>query len=453
MNRTATNVSLKAGAAAVDITPEGSVFLFGYPHVPRMSNGVHDRLLSSALFLSNGATSLLLVANDVIFISKAMAARVRRRVESELGVPASHVVVAATHTHSGPKTADMLSNESDTVVPATDSAYVAHLENAIVEAARQAVEAARPVELGFVVANGSCVGGNRHDPAGPANAEVPVLVARDAEDHTYRAAMVICSMHPTVLHEDSTRISGDFPAMTRRYLQSHVFGETCTILHMTGPCGNQSPRHVARENTFAEAERLGTLLGKAVEQSLAGIAYRSDLHLACISALVDLPRRRMPSHEEARRRVQSAAGRLAQLRAEAAPRGQVRTAECDFFGAEETLALARAAEDGRLASMTDWLMPAELTALQIGPWQLVAWPGETYVEFALQLKAAYADLHVISLANGELQGYLVTEEAVRQQHYEANNALFSSPESGELLVARSLELLGRLRTQRGSACP
>ena len=48
---------------------------------------------------------------------------------------------------------------------------------------------------------------------------------------------------------------------------------------------------------------------------------------------------------------------------------------------------------------------------------------------------------MISLANGQLQGYLVTEEAVRQGWYEAMNSLFASPESGMALVETTLELL------------
>ena len=66
--------SLIAGAAAADITPEGPQFLFGYPHVPRYSTGIHDPLLSSALFLADGATlALLLIANDVIYVSRQTA--------------------------------------------------------------------------------------------------------------------------------------------------------------------------------------------------------------------------------------------------------------------------------------------------------------------------------------------------------------------------------------------
>jgi len=34
--------SLQAGAASVDVSPAGSQFLWGYPHVRRYSTGVHD---------------------------------------------------------------------------------------------------------------------------------------------------------------------------------------------------------------------------------------------------------------------------------------------------------------------------------------------------------------------------------------------------------------------------
>jgi hypothetical protein len=40
-----------------------------------------------------------------------------------------------------------------------------------------------------------------------------------------------------------------------------------------------------------------------------------------------------------------------------------------------------------------------------------------------------------------LQGYLVTAEAVLARHYEAMNALLASPQSGELLVRATRELL------------
>ena len=103
---------LMAGAATTDITPEEAVFLFGYPNVPRVSEGVHDRLLSTAIFLSDGRTPLLFVASDVVLISTALARRARQRIQQHTGIPVEHMVLSATHTHSGPVTADMLSNRA-----------------------------------------------------------------------------------------------------------------------------------------------------------------------------------------------------------------------------------------------------------------------------------------------------------------------------------------------------
>src|SRR5204863_9550945 len=120
----------------------------------------------------------------------------------------------------------------------------------------------------LTVADGSCVGTNRHDPAGPSDPQVPVLLVRDRDSQTFLSAMIVCSMHPTVLHEDSTLISGDFPAMTREYLQEHVLGRDCPVLYHMGLSGNQSPRHVTRSNTFDEAERLGGLLGRSIEKGV-----------------------------------------------------------------------------------------------------------------------------------------------------------------------------------------
>jgi hypothetical protein len=47
------------------------------------------------------------------------------------------------------------------------------------------------------------------------------------------------------------------------------------------------------------------------------------------------------------------------------------------------------------------------------------------------------------MANGELQGYLVTEEAVKKKWYEAMTSLFSSPESGMAFVEKTVELVER----------
>ena len=123
---------LMAGACAVEITPMDSQFLYGYPHVERYSTGVHDPLFSSALFLSDGKTQLMFIANDIIFISKQLSHRVRQRISERTGIPLHNLLITATHTHSGPITVNYISNENDAVVPKADEKFINHLENQFV---------------------------------------------------------------------------------------------------------------------------------------------------------------------------------------------------------------------------------------------------------------------------------------------------------------------------------
>jgi hypothetical protein len=433
---------LTAGAAAVDITPEDSQFLFGYPHVSRYSTGVYDPLLSSALYLDDGRCPLLFVANDVIYVCRDSVRRVRARIFRETGIPAERIMVTATHTHSGPLTVDTLNNGADPTVPKTDPRYVERLEDGIVRAAVNAFRNAQPAEIALAVADGSCVGTNRHDPKGPANPETPVLVVRNRESKSYIAVMIVCSMHPTVLHEDSTLYSADFPGMTRQYLQEHLLGKECTVVYHTGPSGNQSPRHVTKANTFDEAARLGGLLGQAILNALNTACYSDSMKLSAARAEVTFPRRTIPTAEQAEEHYRNSTERLENLRrADADPR-EARTAECDWFGAEETLALARAVAEGRHEAAIDSVLPAEILLMRIGPWFFAGWPGESFVEFAISVRKQYPQCHIITLANGELQGYLVTAEAVKNKWYEAMTSLFASPASGMILVEKTLELLG-----------
>ncbi len=434
--------TIRAGAGSVDITPRTPQFLYGYPHVPRISTGVHDPLLATALCVDDGTTAAMFIANDLIFVTRALADRVRARLAELTGVPAAHIMVTATHTHSGPVTVRYLSNEADPVVPEPDPAYLRQAEEGIIEAGRQAWESRRPAEAALAVADGSAVGTNRRDPAGPRDPHVPVLLVRAADTHDFIAAMAVCSMHPTVLHEDSTLISGDLPAMARRYVQEHLLGSGCPVVCHIGAAANQSPRYVTRGNTFEEADRLGRALGEAVVQTAAQAGYRQQLPIVCGRELIaDLPLRTFPAPDEAARRVSQAHECVANLRRAAAPRAAIRTAECDAFGAEETFTLARAAVEGRLQAAADTCLPVEVQLIRIGPWSFIGWPGEVSVEFGLTVKARSPDTYVITLANGELQGYVVTADIVAEGGYEANNALFKSPDAGDRLVEAAMRLL------------
>lgn len=431
---------LHAGAARVDITPAGPVFLFGYPHVPRLSAGVHDPLECAALYLRRGPAQALFLANDVIFVGKAHAAEIRRRIQERTGVPASAILVTATHTHSGPVMLDYVSNAADPVVPRADPAYLALFTERVVAAAEQAVRRATRAELGFAIARADGVGTNRHDPRGAADRDVPVIMARAASDHRPIAGLLVCAMHPTVLHEDSKLISADFPYFTRRYLQHVVLNSECPVLFHQGASGNQSPRHVTRANTFDEAQRLGEILGGNVAAAVRDLRFEPDVALRVRGGTVQPVPRVFPAADAAERQLAAARERFRKLAASGAPRQSVRTAECDVFGAEETAELARAAADGRLASAIAGCVPAEIQAITVGAWTFVGWPGEFFVEYALELRQRLPGTFVITMANGELQGYIVTEAAAKKAVYESTNAVFA-PSNGERFVDATVTLL------------
>lgn len=435
-------ISLRAGAASANITPQGSVFLFGYPHVPRCSIGVHDQLETAALYLRGGEGEVLFIANDLIFVSKQVAADVRRRICVKTGVPISAIIITATHTHSGPVMREHPVDASDPVVPKVDSAYLAFVTEQMTDVGCAAVRGAVPAEAALAVARAEGIGTNRHDPAGPADPDVPVLVVRSRGARTPLACMVAYAMHPTVLHEDSKLVSADFPGFTRRYLREQkLLPVSCPVLYHNGASGNQSPRHVTRANTFAEARRLGEELGECIARVFPGLEFSDQCPVESRAVSVDLQVREIPSPADAAAAVDRAAAHLAALRREQAPRAEVRTAECACFGAEKSVVLARAVAEGRLEKAVQGCSPAEVQVILVGPWRFVTWPGEFFVEYALEVKARSPRTFVITLANGELQGYIVTPEAVAIGSYEAGNALFS-PANGRRVVDATLALLG-----------
>lgn len=434
---------LLAGAATRRITPAGPFFLYGYPHVPRLSTGVHDDLLCSALYLRHGDSATLLLANDLVFVSRQLTHDVRDEIGRRTGMPPGSIAIAATHTHSGPVVVDYVSNRGDPVVPPADPACLHGLADRMVEAGCEAIGSARPAELGLHAIEVGGIGGNRHDPDGPADRDVPVLVVRDRDTRQPLACAVAVAMHPTVLHEDSTLVSADFPHFFREHLWRTVVPRSCALLFFNGASGDQSPRHAVRENTFAESARLGERLGRSVAAAIPGIPCRGDAVIRCASRKLDLEPRRLPALAEATAAAAAARHRFESLRAGGAPRADVRTAECDLFGAEETLELVRAEGDGALGQAAARCTPAEIQVVRIGSWTFSFWPGEFFVDYGLAVKAQSRNSVVVTLANGDLQGYIVTPEAERRGVYEAGNAVFA-PANGERFVRATVELIRSL---------
>ena len=99
---------------------------------------------------------------------------------------------------------------------------------------------------------------------------------------------------------------------------------------------------------------------------------------------------------------------------------------------------------GELSNAAGKCLPAEIQLIRVASTWFVAWPGEVFVAFAQRIHKEFPRAWIITLANGELQGYLTTSEAVEKHWYEASNAIFASPASGDILVETTSDLLRQI---------
>ncbi len=443
---------LRAGFGRADITPLNPCFLVGYPHVERISTGTHDSLFASALCLERAGTPLIFISVDLLFISPEWTNDCRRRISGATGVPSKNILIGATHTHSGPLTIDLLVWKGDPVVPPCDPEYMEHSCAATATAAIEAWNGLIPAGIAVTSADVSgLAGGNRIDPHGPEDPEAGLVMVRRLSDETPLAILAVYGMHPTVLHEDSTLFTGDFIAFTRAHLEK-AFG--AGVVYLNGVCGNQSPRRVVRAQTFAEAERLGLALGLSIEESLRSVSgFPTQIPLAASTKKVLMEGKTFPSKEVASARLIAARAKYEELKLAKASHAEVRTAECTVFGAEEVLTLSMAEASGEAETFRQRYREAEIQVFRLGDTAIVGWPGEFFVEYGLEVKSrAPVRTFITTMANGELQGYIVTPEAEREGGYEAQMAVFPAA-MGRRFVDETLQLISTLWASPPEATP
>jgi hypothetical protein len=104
--------SLRAGAAASNITPPLGVSLNG-GMADRKATYVHDELHARALVLDDGARRIAFVICDSCMIPREVIDIAKARASELAGIPADHVLVAATHTHSAPAAASVFQSDAD----------------------------------------------------------------------------------------------------------------------------------------------------------------------------------------------------------------------------------------------------------------------------------------------------------------------------------------------------
>src|SRR5262245_55979799 len=112
---------MKAGFYATDITPAlGMEKPGGYSKA--YPAAIHDPLKVRAAVLDDGQTTVAFAGIDTcLFQSPRIKGEIRAEVERRCGIPGDHILLAASHTHSGGPAAGLLPEEfADAPAPVHD---------------------------------------------------------------------------------------------------------------------------------------------------------------------------------------------------------------------------------------------------------------------------------------------------------------------------------------------
>src|SRR4030088_3180514 len=92
---------LRAGVAQAVITPPKGAPMAGY-YRQRAAEGTHDDLYAKALVFEKDGVKVALVACDLVSLPRRESEEARRIIQQKLGIPPDHVMISATHSHTGP---------------------------------------------------------------------------------------------------------------------------------------------------------------------------------------------------------------------------------------------------------------------------------------------------------------------------------------------------------------
>ncbi|MEW6302510.1 MAG: neutral/alkaline non-lysosomal ceramidase N-terminal domain-containing protein [Verrucomicrobiota bacterium] len=450
--------TLRAGAAAVDITPK--LFPLNMPggFEANMATAVHDPFRARALVLDDGRTKLAMVVVDNLGVAQETIDEAKAIASQQCGIPVDKMVVSSTHTHSGPP-----SNSKEGPEPAV--AYRKQLVAGIAESIVRAHAALRPAAVGAaahplpdevfnrrwhlkpgkmplnpfgkldkVKMNPGTSPDVIDRPAGPTDPDITVLSVQDTKRKPI-ALYANYSLH-YVGAAPRGMMSADYYGEFARLMPSRVRGDENFVAMMSnGTSGdiNNIPFGVTRPPR-EPFEQIRVVAQKAADT--AWFAFRkiekhqSDVRLGMLQRQITL-RLRQPDAED----VEKAKAVLA-IKDEAAKAKLPRLAE---NYARRTLSMAKGGT-----------ITVPLQALRIGDLAVCAIPFETFVEIGLDLKkrSPFPRTMVIGIANG-FNGYLPTPEQHLLGGYETwlgTNRV--QEDTSVILVKNLLEMLAELKEEK-----
>ena len=435
-------MGVKAGIATRVVTPEAGVKLFGYPRFKRVSTEVSDPLLASALHLRSGASGIILVSLDLFWMDTPTAKSIRSRISDAVSMTEPHLFVACTNNHSGPAMARPVCWMCDYRVPKPDEAYVEKVAFESVEAAGAAAATTMPSEVGWTRCTANIAGGGL-SPDAPGEMSADLLVVRLIDSKKVVAIAAACDLRPAALDEQSVQISADYPAHTRRLLKEH-FGDDCLLVQFTTPSGDQATPLASGGTGAQEAERVGRLFSEAVIAAVEGMGqgdFTSDPELSGRRTSIVPTRRKLPGLWDAQVIWGDRKGELRRLEEAGAPEEQVRAALRGVVETEGLVYMVRSDEARAMDGMLEPYGRVDVQVMRVADKCFAGMPGVLYSAYGDRIREATGGRAVpVSLANGELQGCIVTPEAAAEGMYSSLNSPFA-PAVGDKLVDAVLSIV------------
>ena len=217
--------TLRAGLSSGDITPRVGCLLAGYSNRPGSSTGVHDRLRCRALVLEDEGGRWAIVANDLCYLTAPAVAEIRAAVCRRAGIPRGHILIATTHTHSGPQD--------------EPGAWDRPLAESIGEAVAEACNRLQPALIGGAYGTLPGYGINRRYLDRPVDPGLAVLRIDDLRGRPL-GLVTNLGLHGVVLGPDNLLISGDWPGAACARLEE-ALGGGCTCLFLQGGSADVNP--------------------------------------------------------------------------------------------------------------------------------------------------------------------------------------------------------------------
>lgn len=418
----------KAGAAAVAITPETSMWMAGYASRNHPSEGKETDLYGKALALQDEhGARLVIVTLDLIGVPVTLRKNLEHRCSDAFKLPPEGLLLNASHTHSGPefRVGRRMGDDGDVDRSKEGEAYGRALEDKLFKIIGDALAKLEPARLGYTYARAGFAMNRRlptpkgyqnsASPDGPVDQTVPVLRVTGA-DGKLRTVLFGYACHNTSL--SLYEWNADYAGYAQEYVQAEHPG--VLAMFMMGCGGDQNPYP---RRTLEMCQQHGRALANAVETALS-VAPR-EVHGPLRSAYgeVDLDYAIVPTREEFEKRLAS----KDRLEASHAKRFLAK------LDAGETLPTS---------------YPCPVQVIRFGDdLVLVAIGGETVVDYALRLKRELAGPAAVWVAgySNDVMGYIPSKRVREEGGYEAEGTMrYSSTHPGPWAPSLEERIIGNV---------